>query len=1336
MRLIFIMVCACLAAAVLIMPVLAAETPDYIDNEELQYYEALNEYRVSQGLKPLILSRKLTEIASYCTRDNVQRGELFHISDDKANWERVVKSYGYPYTVQDWVPDILHYGCTGGRCAFESWNNSGLHRPYQIGDYAMVGVSREKSPSGTWYWAATFGKYQDGDYIREPSVTPLQVRFTYGPTNPDSASCVAFSSAVSGGGPPYTYQWNFGDRKTSTEQNPRTFWSAGDYTVTLTVKDSAGKTGTASQKIHVDQALPTGLGSWYSPLQASANFSMGPLTDPVAGFPMEFHPKLRFKISREITEDPCHKNVYTSTRTYLWDFGDESSPSTLENPTHTYAEPGTYMVTMTVKDDYPDRCGNTRCYIWTDETAVVIREITVVEPGEGEVGGTIWSDTNRNGIRDPGEPGIPDVGVMLKSNLPNSGPSPTTRTGADGRYSFTGVTAPGTYSLLFEEPDGQQYTRMDVGSDDTIDSDVMQTIARTNTFILKAGESQTNWDGGTVARPGAGQGDAQRSSFSIMANVTGDSSIGGIVWEDMNENGIQDADEPALQDSNVSIGLWRTDWGKVDETTLSNGTYQFNNLPPGEYRVQFGSPGSYMFTSQDQVTDDTIDSDAQTVGNYTGYTDAITLGENESQLAWDAGVIPAIKIAEHTPLTEEHLTGSSSIGDFVWNDVNANGIQNSGEPGIPGIQVELVRMLSKFEFQRANATTDADGKYLFDGLESGTYFVQFTLPPGANVTQLNAGSDDARDSDIYPLSGTSVWTTPAIVLGDNESQLTWDAGLIGTFSTNNTTGGEAIAEEEWELFNRINAYRAENGLEPLVLSADLTEAAVPWSQQMARENRLYHDPNWVQRVQNTGYPQAALGENLYMGTGDLGTAENAFEAWRNSAQHNANMLDGDYVMVGIGRDGGYWTAIFGGVMHGDTLQGPQNQTATNTTGNSSIDDFVWNDTDGNGIQDEGEEGIADATVELYYANETPVNSTVTDPGGLYQFGTLPAGEYYLVFALPAGYNFTAMDQGGDDALDSDVDPATGRTETITLGENESLTDRDAGANMTAAGGPAEENATIGDFVWNDTDGNGIQDAGETGVPGVILRLLDENGGPVTDAAGAAIEAITGEDGSYALQGVVGTTYIVEVVPPDGLTFVAPDAGDDTLDSDVLLETGRTEPFALTGEDLTRDAGFNATVAVEEETGTVSGFVWNDTDGNGARDSGESGVSGVAVALLGADGAAAGTATTDAAGVYQFTGIAAGTYAVSVSLPEGYTFSPGGQDSTVDPSTGVMPQFELEPGEEQIDWNAGLVPPPVEDTETPEEEEESEPPEEEVNETPDGQVTDISEEEETEVPAVE
>ncbi len=110
---------------------------------------------------------------------------------------------------------------------------------------------------------------------------------------------------------------------------------------------------------------------------------------------------------------------------------------------------------------------------------------------------------------------------------------------------------------------------------------------------------------------------------------------------------------------------------------------------------------------------------------------------------------------------------------------------------------------------------------------------------------------------------------------------------------------------------------------------------------------------------------------------------------------------------------------------------------------ATIGDFVWHDLDADGIQDAGEPGIAGVTVDLYYCNGTFVATTSTDASGCYSFQAAP-GDYYIKFVAPAGYVFSPQDQGLDDAVDSDADPATGKTVCITMEPGEIDLTWDAG----------------------------------------------------------------------------------------------------------------------------------------------------------------------------------------------------------------------------------------------------------------------------------------------------
>lgn len=89
------------------------------------------------------------------------------------------------------------------------------------------------------------------------------------------------------------------------------------------------------------------------------------------------------------------------------------------------------------------------------------------------------------------------------------------------------------------------------------------------------------------------------------------------------------------------------------------------------------------------------------------------------------------------------------LGDFVWSDRNRDGVQDPGEPGVPGVKVTLKDGAGG---TIRTTTTDAQGHYGFDKLKDGTYQVCFdpaSFPPGATVTRKHATTDD-RDSDANP----------------------------------------------------------------------------------------------------------------------------------------------------------------------------------------------------------------------------------------------------------------------------------------------------------------------------------------------------------------------------------------------------------------------------------------------------------------------------------------------------------------------------------------------------------------------------------------------------------
>ena len=176
----------------------------------------------------------------------------------------------------------------------------------------------------------------------------------------------------------------------------------------------------------------------------------------------------------------------------------------------------------------------------------------------------------------------------------------------------------------------------------------------------------------------------------------------------------------------------------------------------------------------------------------------------------------------------------------------------------------------------------------------------------------------------------------------------------------------------------------------------------------------------------------------------------------------------------------------------------------------AIGDTVWYDSNGDGIQDKDELGIPNVKVSLTadFDNDGVVDyttSTVTDEAGYYLFPNLPAGHYVVTVdhsTLPAGATQT-YDLDGLDTPDS---------ATIDLATSEVNLDVDFGYWQLAS---------LGDRVWKDCNGNGVQDAGEKGISGVKVTLEDSEGEVVGTAT-------TTGDGNYSFDNLIPSSYTVVV----------------------------------------------------------------------------------------------------------------------------------------------------------------------------------------------------------------
>ena len=240
-------------------------------------------------------------------------------------------------------------------------------------------------------------------------------------------------------------------------------------------------------------------------------------------------------------------------------------------------------------------------------------------------------------------------------------------------------------------------------------------------------------------------------------------SLGDYVWHDLNGNGIQESHEPGIHGASVTLtgggadgiinGVGDT---VVSTTTSSTGAYSFTGLVPGtQYRVAFGLPAGFTSASPRKLGSNVaLDSDGL-------ISDIIILGSGQNNSTVDAGFYKEVK-----------------VGNYVWNDLDRDGIQDSNETGIGGVTLNLTGTSGSGAAINLSTTTASNGSYLFSALPPGTYQVRVTssltsgVLAGYAASPTLVGTDRGLDSNVNPSA-----TSPA-TLSSGSTDSTVDFGYF------------------------------------------------------------------------------------------------------------------------------------------------------------------------------------------------------------------------------------------------------------------------------------------------------------------------------------------------------------------------------------------------------------------------------------------------------------------------------------------------------------------------------------------------------------------------------
>lgn len=698
-----------------------------------------------------------------------------------------------------------------------------------------------------------------------------------------------------------------------------------------------------------------------------------------------------------------------------------------------------------------------------------------------------------------------------------------------------------------------------------------------------------------------------------VPSVVGTGEINGRVWLDLDRDNKQDTGEPGLDGFTVKLlNAGGTETG-MSMVTAADGTYAFTNLDAGTYMVKVVQKQYMLFAAQGVGTEDK-NSD---VDPATGTTASLTVGEGETLSNIDAGILSV-----------------RFIGNWVWLDADQDGRQDPDETtGVPNIELRLLKSnktpyINPATGQQYVTYSDISGIYYFRDVLPGYLYIEVIIPPYMEFTVGNneTTANGATDSDVK--DGTNL--IPDHEYSSNDGNNNRDAGIRPA----------ALSERVWQDLNGNNQRDAG---EPGIQNATVQLVSV------GADGAIGGSDDIVAAQVTTGSDGAYSFPAVVPGYYYL----------------NVGLPNGmAFVQPNVGDDSedsdidpatGY-SPVF-------LLSSRQNLmdvSAGAKLTTASIGDRVWHDLNGNHLQDDGEPGVANVTVNLLNAaGESTGQSTITPADGSYSFAGLTPDTYMIEFVPPVGMDFVTKDQGNDDALDSDADPATGRTAATAFG---------VGSNTTVDAGLVEAEPTP-------------------------TPMSTPTSTPVTPEPSETVEPTATSP----------TQTPTPTFTPPSTTTGTPqptETAEPTSDpSETPAPTGTSAPTntPVPGATPTPSPTATPTPTTAPDTASLGDHVWLDWDSDGMQDEGEPGVAGISVILLNAQGVATGQqATTDANGHYRFSGLTDVNYMVEFVPPTGATFvtpnaADDALDSDADPSTGRTSLLILPLGSDTTTVDAGIVP---------------------------------------------
>lgn len=816
----------------------------------------------------------------------------------------------------------------------------------------------------------------------------------------------------------------------------------------------------------------------------------------------------------------------------------------------------------------------------------------VDESTTASIGDYVWLDDNANGRQDAGE--MPVLGVVVSlydaagqpitQNVIVNGVSTqvpvTSITNVDGYYCFNGLMPNTDYYVRLESPANFgnggnlalfSLTTANSAADD-VDSDA--------TLGTLAGSPVTPRP--QILAPTLGPGTRTKTyDFGFVCP----GNINGYAWMDTDLGGDQDGGEMALSGINVTLRDAATHAAVGSPTTTSaTGNFTLGSIAPGAYYVEFsGFPVGKIPTFKNLTGNDNNDSN---VGS-NGRTDLFYLNSCD-YLDFDLGL-------RNPPVNPATICGTA------WDDLNKDGTFQVTEPGMANIEVQLLDVNG---FVLNTATTDANGDYCFTNLDPNVGYQVGFVPPAVGIMFSVAGPD--QDVNL-----TTGMTTATYTPTDNQTINDVDAGFMGPVSLGNQVwldvnnnglfdNGEAIftgltvrlidADATTVVSTTVTDANGRYLFKNLNADTYYVEVEVPATYSSSMDIATAGTPNALDSDDN-GFGAAIAG---FMRSNAITLANNGGTAG------SANWTETDHGVFIMGmldpasNPKAYYTVDFGFKPNSLIQEADLRLSKSVDIGTPNVGDMV---TFTIMVTNDGPNDATGISVEDIVPNGYTSISNISNVGIL-TGNTITWSNFSLAVGSSVSFTYNAIIA----AYTAGVTYVN--TAQITLSDQ---TDTDSTPNNNISTEDDQDNAVVvppvrvGDYTWIDTDGNGLQTAGEPDLPGVMVTIYNvATGLPVAqDIDGNPYTAVqtTNASGEYLFVRLTPGDYYVQfdimnISNANLYTYTSPNVQfntNDNNDSDAQPISGSLAASGNTGflpggsENITLDAGVRCNIQADAGT---------------------------------------------------------------------------------------------------------------------------------------------------------